>query len=58
MKDKLLGHMVKITDKDDPWYRQRGEVIAQVRDCRGIEYIIQFSNRWTYARGKHLKIDE
>lgn len=61
MKNKLLGHMVKVRRNKkypDPYAGQRGEVMCVVRSGRFKIFIVQFENDWFYFHYKQLKIDE
>lgn len=58
MKDKLLGHMVRVKKPEVEFEEKCGEVVCVVREGRTKEYIVQFSNCWSYYRAKKLKIDE
>ena len=55
MKDKWLGHTVKIIG-EDIWKGQRGKVVAKVRVNRYKDYIIQFKKDWSFFRSKELKL--
>ena len=58
MKDKWLGHMVRITKNGEPWDGQRGEVVCRVHEGRRKIYIVQFPTDWNFFGAGEMRIDE